>query len=72
MLVFTLSFCRGEFYQLIHGWKPFVGKPFVSNFIYVCKKKPPMVLQTENMRKKKNYPLEYTNRIISSVIGNAI
>jgi hypothetical protein len=53
MLVFTLSFCRGEFYQLIHGWKPFVGKPFVSNFIYVCKKKPPMVLQTENMRKKK-------------------
>jgi len=53
MLVFTLPFYQGEFYQLIHGWKPFVGKPFVSNFIYVGKKKPLMILQMENIRKKK-------------------
>jgi hypothetical protein len=35
-------------------------------------KKNPIVLQTGNTHQKNNYPLEYTNEIILSVIGSGI
>ena len=34
--------------------------------------KNPIVLQTDNARKKKHYSLKYTDRIISSMIDSGI
>ena len=52
-----------------------VEKPLICNLFYVemsVGKKNPIVLQTGNTHQKNNYPLEYTNEIILSVIGSGI
>jgi hypothetical protein len=76
MSIFTLPLSWYIFYRLIHGQKPSVRKPLVGNLflveIFIGKKKNLMTLQMDNVSKTKNYPLEYTDKIILSVIGNGI
>jgi len=60
---------------LIHGQKLSVRKPLVGNLflveIFIVKKKPDDFTNGQ-CTQKKNYPLEYTEKIISSVIGSGI
>jgi hypothetical protein len=77
MSIFTLPLSWYIFYRLIHGQKPSVRKPLVGNLFLVeisSVKKNLMTLQMDNVskKKKKNYPLEYTDKIILSVIGSGI
>jgi hypothetical protein len=47
----------------IHGQKPLIGKLFISNFIFIGKKKPNDVIsQMKNMRKKNNLSIEIYRR----------
>jgi hypothetical protein len=53
---------------------PSKNRSSVIYFMSKCPlvKKNPIVLQTGNTHQKNNYPLEYTNEIILSVIGSGI